>query len=220
MPRGKVTKFRGSKLFIDLGTTTVSEVITDITATNPGTVTVTATTAKKGDVVTVSGPDGFDGAYVVKAVATDVITLANADWSDLTVPEGPAGTIGIHDFSSNFCELTGFADSGSTINQDDVSTICSGMYNDFEPSSIDPGTLQLDFNAAPAEAIQTKLREYETSLEAFWVKIKLTNAQGTMLYYGSIQTGASLTGDAGTSNLTSGVTIKLSGPKYHIKETV
>lgn len=217
MSRGQTTKFRGGVLRIETGVETPGTAITAATATNPGTITASGT-AVKGDVVTISGlGSGFDGDYVVSDVATGVLTLAGADWSSQVVPGSFTNAkLAAHTFSGNFCELTGFTDSGATVAQENVSTICSGMYDDFEPSSIDAGTLQLNFNAALDSTIQTALRDHEAALDTFWIKIELSNAKGTMLYQGSIQSGLGLTGSAGSSNMTSGVTLKLSGPKYFV----
>ncbi|TEA79836.1 hypothetical protein [Allopusillimonas ginsengisoli] len=217
MSKGKSTPFRGSRLFVQQEVSETTAAITAITATNPGTVTTSAAAAK-GDIITIAGLPGFDGQYVVASVASGTLTLADADWSDELAPEEFDGaTVAKLDFLTQFCELTGFNHSGSTVRYDDASTICSGDYDDFDAVSIDSGTLQLDFNFAPAVPIQEKLREYERTMEKFWVKVLLPRSQGTMAYYGGVQNGPGMSGSATESKFTSGVTLKLSGPYFHIK---
>lgn len=218
MTKGKTTPFRGSRFLIQTGIAESGEAVTDITTTNPATVTVgSSTVIVRGDVITLTGLGDLDGEYVVATAVAGVLTLADTDWSDYTAPEEFTGaTAAKHLFSNNFCELTSMNKAGSTIAQDDVSTICSDDFNDYESGAADAGTLQLGFNAAPAQSIQGQLRTYERSREKFWVKVILTRGQGSFLYYGAIQTGPGLEGSSGSANFTSGVTIQLSGNYYFI----
>jgi len=217
MSKGKVTKFRGTKFLIQTGTSVTPETVKSITAANPGIIEITETVLVKGDVASIEGISGFEGEYVVKAVSGDMVTVV-ADWSDMEDVAAPTGvTAAKVEFSTNFCELTGFDDSGASVDWEENTTICTEGFKDFESGLVDAGTLQMNFNAAPSEIIQEKLAEYVYSGEKFWIKLLLTNNQGSMLYYGGIQTGPGISGQAGTPNLTSGATIKLSGAKYHIK---
>ncbi|HWL29956.1 MAG TPA: hypothetical protein VNQ97_13720 [Burkholderiaceae bacterium] len=215
MAQGKVTPFKGSKLYIQSGISTTTESITAVTATNPGTATITSTTLVKGDVVTIAGLGDFDGTYVVKDVATSTVTLAGADWSGYDVPASYVGaTAAAHEFTSNFCEVTSISKTGGTVDQNEVTTICSTR-KEYEAGLADSGTLQIGFNFAPAQAVQERLLEHELSTEKFWSKLVLPRNQGTMLYYGSVQTGMNMDG-AVNGNYTSGVTIQLSGDYYRV----
>ncbi|MBV2181682.1 MAG: hypothetical protein KUL86_10685 [Castellaniella sp.] len=215
MSKGQVTPFKGSKLFIQTGVESPGEAITAVTATSPGTVETGAAVAK-GDVLVIAGLPGFDGAYVVAAVSAGTVTLAGADWSGLEVPASYVGALAsAATFSANWCEVTGISKTGGTIDQTEVSTICS-VRKEYEPGLADAGTLQVNFNFAPATDLQQKLLAYEVSAEKFWAKLVLPRSQGTMLYYGSIQTGMNMDG-AVNGNYTSGVTIQLSGDYFHVK---
>lgn len=214
MAKGAITPFRGSKLFIQTGVDSPGEAITAVTNTNPGTVTTT-TPAVKGDVITIDGLPGYNGAYVVASASGGTLTLAGADWSGNTVPADYVdATSAAHEFSANWCEVTSISKTGGTIDQNEVSTICSTR-KEYEPGLADAGTLQVNFNFAPATDIQQQLMDYEISGEKFWVKLVLPRDQGTMMYYGSIQTGMNMDG-AVNGNYTSGVTIQLSGDYYRV----
>ncbi|MGB3290935.1 MAG: hypothetical protein WBA83_16810 [Burkholderiaceae bacterium] len=215
MAQGKVTPFRGSKLFIQSGVSVTTEAITAVTATKPGTIAITDTDLTKGDVVTIAGLDVFAGSYVVQDVAAGIVTLAGTDWTGYDVPSSYAGaTAAAHEFTGNFCEATSVNKTGGTIDQNEVSTICSTR-KEYEAGLPDSGTLAIAFNFAPAQSVQEKLLEHELSGEKFWVKLMLPRSQGTMLYYGSIQTGMNMDG-AVNGNYTSGVTMQLSGDYYRI----
>lgn len=215
MAQGKVTPFKGSKLFIQSGVSATTEAITAVTATNPGTMTIADTDLVKGDVVTISGLEDFAGSYVVASVSTGTVTLSGADWTGYDVPASYVGaTAAPHEFTSNFCEVTSINKTGGTIDQNEVSTICSTR-KEYEAGLADSGTLALGFNFAPAVTVQEQLLEHEVSGEKFWVKLVLPRSQGTMMYYGSIQTGINMDG-AVNGNYTSGVTMQLSGDYYRV----
>lgn len=216
MAQGKVTPVKGSKLLVQTGVSETPETIDSVTATNPGTIDITATTLVKGDIVTISGVgEGFDGEYAVSDVATGTVTLAGADWSDLVVPGSITGAEAAkHEFSANWCEVNSFNRAGGTIDQTDVSTFCSAR-REYDPGLADSGTIQFNFNYAPATTVQNKFKEYENSASKFWIKHILPRDQGTMLYYGSIQTGVGAEGSTG-GVYTSSVTIQLSGDYYRI----
>ncbi|NYT76554.1 hypothetical protein H0A71_06085 [Alcaligenaceae bacterium] len=217
MSSGKRIPFRGSRLQVQKEVSSTTSTITAVSATDPATVT-TALAAVKGDIITIVGLSGFEGQYVVASVDAGKLTLAGTDWSEEVVPDEYDGaTIARHEFFSQYCELTGVNHSGTTINYDDSSTICSGVYDEFDAASIDSGTFQMDFNFAPAVPIQEKFREYERNMEKFWIKVILPRGQGTMVYFGGIQNGPGMAGSASATNYTSALTMKLSGPYFHIK---
>ena len=214
MSKGQVTPFKGSKFFIQTDVSAGTS-ITSVTATKPGTLE-TAEVVAKGDILVITGLPGFDGEYVVSSVSLGTVTLANADWTGLEVPSDYTGALAAAaKFSANWCEVTGISKTGGTIDQTEVSTICS-VRKEYEPGLADAGTLQVNFNFAPATDIQQQLLAYEVSAEKFWAKLVLPRSQGTMLYYGSIQTGMNMDG-AVNGNYTSGVTIQLSGDYFHVK---
>lgn len=220
MSKATTIKFKGSKVYFQKKVETPTTVpVTAVTATNPATLTATGLTAVKGDVITVTGLEGFEGSYVVASVATGTVTLANTDWSGKTVPtdfeDALAGTI---QYVTEFCQLKSFQKSGSTVAQEDVSTICSVDGPEFEGGDREEGTITLQFWYDMTNPVQEQLEDYEFSQEKFWTKVELANNKGTVLFYGGIETGLNMDGATGSpGRWDSGCAIRVSGRRYNVK---
>lgn len=210
MAQAKVVPVKGTKFFVQSGLgTPVAPTL--VTKANPGVVTVTLSpAAAKGDVIVISGLGYRDGAYVVASVAVDEYTLAGADWSGIDVPASYTGsTVAKVTFGDNFCDIKSFSRSGGTVDQNEITNICSEG-KEFESGLYDGGTLGLTFNYYPDATVQAKLSDYEDSGDKFWTRWELPRVNTVLLHYGSIQTGANIDGSVG-GNYESGVTIKISG---------
>lgn len=217
MSKAKTIKFNGSKVQIQkilAGASVATVAVTAVTATNPATVKSTIQ-AKKGDIITLTGLEGFNGEYVVSAVDNGTITLANTDWSDKTVPTAyTQAKVALVQFYENFCELKNIQKSGATVEQIDVSTICSTDGKDYEPGDREEGTLTMQFFLNPNSPIQAALEEYEYNGEKFWVRLQL-NGGGAYIFNGSIETGMNIDGQV-AGRYESGITMKLSGRRYFV----
>lgn len=214
MSKGKTFKFNGSKVQIQkVITSPATTAITELTATNPATVKSTIK-AKKGDIVTISGLEGFNGDYVVSAVdSSGALTLANTNWLGKKIPSAYTGSkIGLVQFFDNFCELKNIQKSGATVEQIDVSTICSEG-KEYEAGDREEGSLTMQFFLNPNSPIQQALEEYEYSGEKFWVRLLLPQNQGTYIFNGSVETGINIDGQV-AGRWESGLAMKLSGRRY------
>lgn len=213
MSQGKRTPFRGSQLLIQTADGT-PVAITGITAANPPVLTV-ANTAVPGDVITISEVSAeIDGQYLVQSATSSAITLGGgADFTGLTTTVTASSMMTPATFT-RACEITAFSRTGGTIDQIEVSDACSDR-KEYESGLPDSGTIQLTFNYAPATAVQLALAAYEDSGDKFWTKLVLPREQGTLAFYGAIQTGMNIDG-AVNGVYTSGVTIQLSGNSYRI----
>lgn len=218
MSKAKTVKFNGSKVQIQkiLAAATLATVaVTGITATNPATVKSTIQ-AKKGDIITLTGLDGFNGDYVVSASESGTLTLANTDWSGKSVPSAyTQAKVGLVQFYENFCELKNIQKSGATVEQIDVSTICSTDGKDYEAGDREEGTLTMQFFLNPNSPIQQALEEYEYNGEKFWVRLQLSDSSGAYIFYGSIETGINIDGQV-AGRYESGIAMKLSGRRYFV----
>lgn len=213
MARSKATPFKGSKFSIQTGTDDPAA-IQGISAAAPAVVSQTTHGYVNGDVVAITGVnEEIDGAYAITVLSDNTYSLKDTDFVGLDVTIGTASEASVVVFTSA-CELTAINKTGGTIDQTEVSTICSDR-KEYESGLADSGTLQLSFNYAPATSVQQQLEQYELNAEKFWSKLELPRNQGTLLFYGAIQTGMNIDG-AVNGVYTSGVTIQLSGNYYRI----
>lgn len=213
MSQGKRTPFRGSQLLLQTGEET-PVAITGITAANPPVVTATQSYAA-GDTVVISGVSSeIDGGYIVASAPAPTGTtfaLLDADFTGLTVAVGAESEVARQTYT-RACEITAFSKTGGTVDQIEVSDSCSER-KEYESGLPDSGTIQLTFNYAPATSVQIALTAFEESGEKFWTKLVLPREQGTLLFFGAIQTGMNIDG-AVNGVYTSGVTIQLSGASF------
>lgn len=217
MSQGATTPFKGSTFLIESGLTE-SQKITDIHQTNPAEVTVASHGYRTGDVVRITGlanagmTELIDGGYPIQVLTDDTFALLGVD-ATAYHPYTKGARAAAKQWL-NVCELKTINKQGGNIDQIDVTTICSAK-KEYEPGLADEGTLQLDFNYAPAVAAQRQLTAYERHSESFWMKLILPRRQGMLLFNGSLQQGSSFQGGVGQV-YTSNVTIKLSGEVVHI----
>lgn len=216
MSKAKTIKFNGSEVTFSKPTTAAGVVITAVEATSTPTVSATGLTAVKGDVIVITGLPGYDGSYVVASVASSKVTLAGVDWSGKTVPTSFTNAkVAKVEFTENFCTLKSFQKSGASIEQVDVSTICSTDGKEYESGDREEGTVTMGFWLDPDSEVQAALENYEFSGDKFWAKVKLANNKGTYLFYGSVETGLNLDGQV-NGRWDSGIAIKVSGRRYFI----
>lgn len=215
MTKAKTTPFNGSRFYVQKATPGAAENITSVAATKPGTITVTGTSLKRGDAITITGMGDFDGAYVVQAVSTDTVTLAGTDFTAKSIPSDfTDAKANLLAFTPNFCELTGITKAGSTFEMFDVTSICTPENEREEERGVrTEGNLDLAFFYAPDQETQQLLQTYEHEIEPndkFFSKIELSRKRGFLFVYGSIATGQGFEGTAG-QRFTSSVSIKPSG---------
>lgn len=216
MPVGKTTPFKGSQFLIETSRDG-GKVITGITNANPPVVSIAAHGYTAGTPITIENVnEEIDGAYIVTNPAAGTFELLNADFSGMSAITVDAESKSFAILFSSACEVTSISKTGGTIDQTEVSSICSTR-KEYESGLADAGTLQINFNYAPATTVQQKLEAYEISGDKFWQKLVLPRKQGTLLLYGAIQTGINIDG-AVNGVFSSGVTIQLSGDYYRIPE--
>lgn len=219
MSKASTVKFKGSVVrFQRADGAAPSTAVTAVTATNPATVSATGLTVVRGDVLILQGLADFDGSYVVSSVESGVATIA-ADWSGKTVPTDYENAVaGKAVFSQEFCQLKSFQKSGSTTDQEDVSTICSVEGKDYESGDREEGTATLQFWYDMTNPVQELLEDYEFSGDKFWTRIELPKNKGVVLFNGNIETGLNMDGQVGSpGRWDSGVAIKISGRRYNVK---
>ncbi|MDR3427942.1 phage tail tube protein [Silvimonas sp.] len=214
MSKGQTTPFRGSRFALQ-STLGAAVVLTILTVAQNPTATAQGHGFANGDVVQLSGVDPvLDGSYPVKVLTPNTFQLLGLDTTGYTIDLTEASTAAAYSWQ-NICELTGIQEAGRTISSIQTSTICSEE-EESEPGLPSPGTVQLNFNAAPDVDAQLTLADYETNGQKFWTRLALSRGRGWKLYYGYISTGAGLDGSV-NGVFTSSVTIQLSGPKYFVR---
>lgn len=208
----KAAPFQGSKLYIQQG----SEKNIRVTGATlePATVSVDSGKFKPNDVIILSDAGDLNGIYPVDTVEGNKLTLCpEVSWKEKTLPDSFNEALAERVlWSNNFCAVRSLSKDGSTTEQVDVTTMCSDG-KEFEPGDTDYGTLKLTFFYRPTTAIQSLLRRYENDKEKFSIRLTLTRGEGTVFYYGSIETGMNIEGSTGQM-YESGVSIKLSGRDY------
>ncbi len=189
MSSGKRYKFNGSTFAVQTGFGSPATV-TNASAANP--VVLTATNSfDLGDVVKLSNfdaPAELDGGtYAVDNPTGSNFQLAGVDGTgydafDAGSPNAQATPV----VFSTFCELTGMNQQGGGADQIEVSTICSTK-KEFEQGLGDSGTLQLDFNWAGLEDVQSALRDAETSGDQVAFRVIMPNEGGQVVMIGTVQ---------------------------------
>jgi hypothetical protein len=209
MAAGKRLKFQGSTLQVSTGTS-AAKTITDISETDPALVTSTAhglALGAVGRIAAVVGMTEVNGnLYVVDNPDTNDFELAGVDATGYT-PYTSGGTFTPLTMSA-FCELTGVDQQDGTTDEIDVTTICSTA-KEFETGLSDSGTLTLNYNFAPNEAVQAAIRNAKVSGDEIAVRITFPNSGGTIVMIGSVQQ-SSFSG-AVSGVWTGSTTLKLSG---------
>jgi hypothetical protein len=183
-------KFHGSQIQVLVGFTADSPVtaITAITNANPAVVTDTGHPLADGDVVEITGVVGMtevnSGRYVVEVIDANSFSLLGVDSTGYgTYTSG--GTYEIGDFS-NFCDLTNYNRTGGTSPEIQTTALCS-VAQEYLLGLPDFGTTAIDFNFAPATAIQQAIQAAYVSGDLIAVKVTLPDSGGTMVQMGFVQ---------------------------------
>lgn len=210
MSQGRRFKFNGSTFQVQTGFDSPLT-ITDITNDDPGVVTVTDLDLPDGTVGQVAAVVGMtelnDKLFVTDNANTDdTFELANTD----TTAYGEYGSGGTFTpvTLSAFCELTGVNQQDGAADQVEVTTICSTA-KEFEQGLSDSGTIQLDYNFAPNESVQSAIRAAKVSGVAIAFKVTLPGTGGSVIMIGTVQQ-SSFTGQV-NGVWTGSTTVKLTG---------
>jgi hypothetical protein len=216
MAAGKRYKFQGSQLLVGTGYGAQVE-ITGISKADPAVVTATGHGRAEGDVVLIDEVDGMtevnDNLYVVEDPTATTFELAGVDSAGYTTFDtgSPQGARLSPVSFVNFCELTGINKQGGTSEEIEATTICSNA-KEYEVGMPDAGTLQLDFNFAPNQAVQAYLRNAQTSGIDVAFKVVLPGDGGSIIILGNVQ---QTNWQAAVNGLWTGsVTVKLTGEEF------
>lgn len=209
----QTTPFQGTKLFLGVGLS-AEKAITACTLTPNASITATGHGAKAGDMIKITGLGSLDGYYPVKSVQTDVLTLADeVNWSEQVKPSSFTGAkVSVVNWSDNFCAIKNIEGEGDTLNEVDITTMCSEG-TETEAGEIEYGSIKLTFFYAPATAMQQDLRKKFFNKETFPWMMVLKNAQGSLYGTGFIQTSPNFSGEV-KGKFESGVTIKKAKRDY------
>ena len=187
MAAGKRYKFNGSSLQVSTGVA-ATKTITDVDQTDPALVASTAHALPLGTVGRIAAVVGMTelngNLYVVDNPDTNDFELAGVDATGYT-PYVSGGTFAPLVYS-DFCELTGVDQQDGTTDEIEVTTICSTA-KEFEVGLSDSGTLTLNYNFAPNEAVQAAFAAAKKSGDQVAVRITFPNGGGTIVMIGSVQ---------------------------------
>jgi hypothetical protein len=209
MAAGKRFKFNGSTIQVSTGTAS-AKTITDISNSDPAVVSSTAhglALGTVGRIAAVVGMTELNGnLYVVDNPDTGDFELAGVDSTDYTEYVS-GGTFTPLTYTA-FCELTGIDQQDGTTDEIEVTTVCSTA-KEFEAGLSDSGTLTLNYNYAPGEAVQAAFSAAKKTAEQIAVRVTLPNSGGVIVMLGTVQQ-SSFTGANGA--VWTGTTqIKLTG---------
>lgn len=191
MAAGKRYKFQGSRLMIATSFA-AAKPITAITLTDPAVLSVTAHGYSEGDVVYIDEVDGTtelnDNLYVVDDPASGTFELAGVDATGYTALStgSPQGARVAKATFVDFCELTGVDKTGGTTEEIEATTICSNA-KEFEVGMPDSGSMTLNYNFAPNQAVQTYLRNAAANGTDVAVKVVLPGDGGSIIMVGNVQ---------------------------------
>jgi len=212
MAAGKRFKFSGSKVRISMSDG-APKTITDIDQSDPAVVSAATHGFLLGTVVRIAAVVGMtevnNKLFVVDNPDTGDFELAGVDSTGYTAyTSGGTATPLVF---GDFCELTSISQQDGTPDEIEATTICSTA-KEFETGLSDSGTLTLDYNYAPNEAVQARFAAAKKSGEQIAIQVVLPNAGGTVVMIGTVQS-SSFTGSNG-SLWTGSTSIKLTGEVY------
>jgi hypothetical protein len=183
-------KFHGSQIAVLVGFADDSPApaITAITNANPAVVTDSGHALADGDVVEIAGVVGMtevnSGRYIVEVIDANSFSLLGVDSTGYgTYVSG--GTYQEAEFS-NFCDLTNYNRTGGTSPEISTTALCS-VAQEYLLGLPDFGTTQIDFNFAPATAIQQAIQAAYVSGDLIAVKVTLPEGGGTLVQMGFVQ---------------------------------
>ena len=165
---------------------------------NPVVLTDSGHTLEDGDVIEVSGVVGMTELngkrFIVEVINSSTFSLLGVDgtgygtWSS-------GGTYSIGEFS-NFCDLTNYNRTGGTSPEISTTALCS-IAQEYLLGLPDMGTTQIDFNFAPATAVQMAIQEAYLSGDVIALKVTLPDSGGTMVQMGFVQQTSETAGVGG-----------------------
>lgn len=209
MSSGKRFKFNGSVIQVSTGVAS-AKTITDITNADPVVVSSTAhglTLGTVGRIAAVVGMTELNGnLYVVDNPETGDFELAGVDSTDYS--EYTSGGTFTPLTYTNFCELTSIDQQDGATDQIEATTVCSTA-KEFEAGLGDSGTLTLNYNYAPGEAVQAAFASAKKTGEEIAVRVSLPNGGGVIVMIGSVQQSSFTGGNGGL--WTGNTQIKLTG---------
>ncbi|MBN8749525.1 MAG: phage tail protein [Variovorax sp.] len=188
MAGGVRYKWQGSKVEISTSFDSTAKDITAISKANPAVVTSAAHGLADGAVVEITGVAGMTELngrrFVVESLTTDTFALVGVDSTGYgTYTSGGDAVAGTF---ANFCEMTGYNRQGGTSAEIDATTICSDAA-EFETGLPDFGTTQIDYNWAPAVAVQKAIEAAYASGDVIAVRVVLPKNGGTKVQLGTVQ---------------------------------
>jgi len=215
MSVGKRYKTNGSTFAVQTGFGS-PKTVTNITAAEPPVVSAAAHGFILGSVVKLANIDAptqlDDGTFAVDNPLTGTFELAGQDGTGYDAfDSGSPGATATPVTFSPFCELTSFNQQDGGADQVEVTGWCSTA-KEFEQGLSDSGTLQLDYNLAPNETVQTAIREAKLAGDKLAFKITFPGDGGMAIMIGTVQQ----TSFQGAVNgvFTGSATIKLSGEVF------
>lgn len=183
-------KFQGSQIQVSVGFTADSPApaITGITKANPAVVTSSSHGLSDGDVIRISGVVGMTEVngktFVVEELTTGTFALLGVDSTGYgTWASG--GTWTEADFS-NFCDLTNYNRQGGTSPEIQTTALCSTA-QEYLLGLPDFGTTQIDYNFAPATAVQQAIQQAYLDGSIVAIKVTLPDSGGTRVQLGFVQ---------------------------------
>jgi hypothetical protein len=183
-------KFHGSQIQVLVGFADDSPApaITGITQANPAVVTDSGHALADGDVVEIAGVVGMTevngGRYIVEVIDANSYSLLGVDSTGYGAYVS-GGTYQEAEFS-NFCDLTNYNRTGGTSPEVSTTALCSTA-QEFLLGLPDFGTTQIDYNFAPATAIQVAMQAAYVSGDQIAVKVILPDSGGTLVHMGFVQ---------------------------------
>jgi hypothetical protein len=183
-------KFQGSQIAVLVGFTDDSPAIaiTGITQASPAVVTAVGHGLEDGDVVEITAVVGMtevnSGRYIIEVLTVDTFALLGVDSTGYGAYVS-GGEVQVGEFS-NFCDLTSYARTGGTSPEISTTALCSTA-QEYLLGLPDFGTTQIDYNFAPATAIQQAIQDAYESGDLIAVKVVLPDDGGTMVQMGFVQ---------------------------------
>lgn len=183
-------KFHGSQIQVLVGFADDSPApaITGITQANPAVVSDTGHALVDGDVVEIAGVVGMTevngGRFIVEVIDANSFSLLGVDSTGYGAYVS-GGTYQEAEFS-NFCDLTNYNRTGGTSPEIPTTALCSTA-QEYVLGLPDFGTSQIDYNFAPATAIQQAIQAAYLSGDLIAVKVTLPESGGTLVQMGFVQ---------------------------------
>lgn len=210
MSVGKRLKVQGSTFEVQTGLGTPIP-ITAITLADPPEVTA-SNSLTLGAVIKVTGAmAGLDGnLYVIDNADATGFELVGADSTNYTafVLDSPNLARATPVVFTTFCELTSINSQGGSADEIEVTSICSTS-KEFEIGLRDAGSLSLEMNFAPNEAVQAALRASQADSSPLAYRITFPGDGGIVIVTGFVQ---SLSFSGAVNGVwTASATIKLTG---------